>query len=262
MESLIRVTRGGDGSVARVMLNRPDLRNAFNAQLIDQLRRAFLDLSGERSVRAIVLGGEGPVFCGGADIAWMRDSLELSEDENLRDAEALADMFRAIDSCPKPVIARVQGAAVAGGTGLCATADVVVAADNAVFGFTETKVGLIPATIAPFVIEKIGVSHARALFLTGERFSAQRALAIGLVHEIAPESELDVRVERILAELMSAGPTATGAAKHMIRELCETTYDAARDVTASAIAERRTTAEAQEGLRAFLERRKANWLPK
>ncbi|MBV8151626.1 MAG: enoyl-CoA hydratase/isomerase family protein, partial [Candidatus Eremiobacteraeota bacterium] len=152
MESLVRVTRSDGGAVARVTLDRPVVRNALNAALIDELRRTFAELCEDPQVRAIILAGAGRIFCGGADIGWMRESLELSAEENMREAETLADMFRTIDGCEHPVIVRVQGAALAGGAGLCAVADVVIAAENAMFGFTETKLGLIPATIAPFVI--------------------------------------------------------------------------------------------------------------
>src|SRR5579883_3351124 len=167
-----------EGSVAHVRLNRPDVRNAFNAELIVELRTAFEQLGSDESVRAIVLSGAGKVFCGGADVAWMRSSLELSFEENVADARAMSQMFRTIDRCPKPVIARVHGAALGGGAGLAAVCDIVVAASDAVFGFTEVKLGIIPAVISPFVLAKIGVSNARALFLTCERFEAKRAQSI------------------------------------------------------------------------------------
>lgn len=260
MESLARVAR--DGATARVTLDRPQVRNAFNAELIAELQRIFSELDRDPAVHAIVLAGEGKSFSGGADINWMRDSLELSQAENQRDAEAMSDMFRTIDRCSKAVIARVHGAALGGGTGLCAVADVVVAAEDTVFGFTETKLGILPAVISPFVLAKIGASHARALFLTGERFDARRAQTIGLVHEVGAEGELDARIERILTELAGAGPTAIGAAKRIIREVSASSYDASRELTARAIAEQRTSPEGQEGLKAFLERRPASWVRK
>jgi methylglutaconyl-CoA hydratase len=256
-EPVLSVTR--DGNLARVTLNRPEVRNAFNAELIAELHGAFLALGNDPSVRVVVLQGNGKSFCGGADVNWMRGALALSEDDNVRDAEAMSDMLRAIDRCPKPVIARVHGAALAGGAGLCAVADAVVAEAETVFGFTETKVGLIPAVIAPFALAKIGASHARRLFLTGERFDALRAQAIGLVHEVVGEDALDGTVDAIAAELESAGPLAVADAKALIHEVRETTYDASREITARAIARRRTSPEGQEGLRAFLERRPATW---
>ncbi|HZT12478.1 MAG TPA: enoyl-CoA hydratase-related protein [Candidatus Baltobacteraceae bacterium] len=249
-----------EGSVAHVRLNRPDVRNAFNAELIAELRTAFEQLGSDESVRAIVLSGAGKVFCGGADVAWMRSSLELSFEENVADARAMSQMFRTIDRCPKPVIARVHGAALGGGAGLAAVCDIVVAASDAVFGFTEVKLGIIPAVISPFVLAKIGVSNARALFLTGERFEAKRAQSIGLVHEVVIADTLDVCMERILNEIASAGPLAISAAKALIPHVSQATYAESLDITSEAIAGRRISAEGQEGLRAFLERRRPSWI--
>jgi methylglutaconyl-CoA hydratase len=257
-DAVLRVER--EGARARVVLARPAVRNAFNARLIAELRAAFETLGADEAVRVVVLQGDGTVFSGGADIAWMRAALELSEADNVRDAEAMSDMYRAIDRCPKPVVARVHGAAIAGGSGLCAVADAVVAADDALFGFTETKLGIIPAVIAPFVVAKIGVSHARRLFLTGERFGAERAQRIGLVHEVVAAEQLDAAVDAIVRELDTAGPRAVGAAKALLRDVVAATYDDSRAITARAIARQRVTAEAQEGLRAFLERRTAAWV--
>ena len=247
------------GGVARVRLSRPAVRNAFNAELIAGLHRAFDALAANVAVRAVVLWGEGKSFCGGADINWMRDSLELSHEQNVADAQRMSDMFRAIDRCPKPVIARIHGAALGGGAGLAAVCDVAIAADDTVFGFTETKLGILPAVISPFVLAKIGQTHARALFLTGERFDAQRALHIGLIHEAVPDIALDAAVDRVVHELRSAGPTAVASAKQTIARVSSATYDESRDLTAAAIAAQRTSPEGQEGLRAFLERRKAGW---
>ena len=252
--------RSQTGSVAHVRLNRPDVRNAFNAELIAALTRAFEELAQDESVRAVVLSGEGKVFCGGADISWMRDSLDLTYDQNVADAQAMSDMFRAIDRCPKPVIGKIHGAALGGGAGLAAVCDVVVSSIDAVFGFTEVKLGIIPAVISPFVLAKIGVSHARALFLTGERFDAKRAQHIGLVHEAVVADTLDVCIERITGEIASAGPNAVAAAKALIPRVTAATYEESRDVTASAIAFQRTSPEGQDGLRAFLERRAAGWI--
>lgn len=258
-EAVLRVAhRAG---VARVTLDRPDVRNAFNAELIGELHRTFDALAHDDNVRTVVLDGSGKTFCGGADVNWMRASLDLGEAENERDALAMADMFRAIDRCPKPVIGRIHGAALGGGAGLAAVCDIVVASADTVFGFTETKLGIIPAVISPFVLAKIGVSHARALFLTGERFDAERARQIGLVHHVAQDTtQLDVHVEALIVELHGAGPGAVTAAKRligMVRDAADD--DAARLATAQAIARQRTTPEGQEGLRAFLERRPASW---
>lgn len=250
------------GAVAVVRLNRPDVRNAFNAELIAALTAEIKALADEESVRAVVLSGEGKVFCGGADISWMRASLNLKYDQNVADAQAMSDMFRAIERCPKPVIGKVHGAALGGGAGLAAVCDIVIASADAVFGFTEVKLGIIPAVISPFVLAKIGVSNARALFLTGERFDAKRALHIGLVHEVVVADTLDVCIERITTEIASAGPNAVAAAKALIPRVTAATYDESRDITAEAIAQQRTSEEGQEGLRAFLERRKADWIAK
>ena len=248
-----------DGPLAHVTLDRPDVRNAFNAELITSLHAAFTDLGNAAGVRAIVLGGSGKLFCGGADINWMRAALELDEAANVSDALRMSDMFRAIDRCPKPVIGKIQGGALGGGVGLVAVCDIAIAANDALFGFTETKLGILPAVISPFAIAKIGVSHARALFLTGERFGCERALSIGLIHQTASVGELDVAVERVVRELLGTGPNAVSAAKALVADVASASYEESRDLTAHAIARQRITPEAQEGLRAFLERRKAGW---
>ncbi len=248
-----------EGGIARVTLARPEVRNAFDERLIRELRAVFEELGSRDDVRAIVLAGEGKAFCGGADVRWMRASLDLTEDENVADARAMSEMFRAIDRCPKPTIARVHGVALGGGAGLAAVCDVVIAASDALFGFTEVKLGIIPAVISPFVIAKIGVSHARALFLTGERFGATRAQAIGLVHDVVEAGTLDAAVDRVLDELRTAAPSAVAAAKRLVAQVREASYDATRDLTAAAIAAQRISPEGQEGLRAFLERRPASF---
>jgi methylglutaconyl-CoA hydratase len=253
------VTTSLAAGVARVTLARPEVRNAFNAEVIEQLREAFLEITAADHIRAVVLAGEGNVFCGGADVNWMRASLDLEFEANVADAERMSDMFRAIDNCAKPVIGRIQGAALGGGAGLAAVCDVAIAADDAVFGFTEVKLGIIPAVISPFVLAKIGASQARALFLTGERFDARRAEAIGLVHAVVLPTDLDAAVERCLAELRSAAPTAVSAAKLLIRRVLDNSYDDSRAITTRAIARQRISPEGQEGLRAFLERRKASF---
>jgi methylglutaconyl-CoA hydratase len=239
-------------------MNRPDVRNAFNAELIGALRDAFVTLGADDGVHSIVLCGEGKTFSGGADITWMRAALDLNEADNLRDAEAMAAMFSAIDRCPKPVIARVQGGALGGGCGLVAAADIVVAASDAVFGFTEVKLGILPAVIAPFVIAKIGASQARALFVTGERFDAAHAQRVGLVHHVVPAGDLDGRLALIIDELRTSGPHAIAAAKAVVRDVAASPGDATA-ITTRAIAKQRTSSEGQEGLRAFLERRPATW---
>jgi methylglutaconyl-CoA hydratase len=256
----LRVRR--DGPFARVTLNRPEVRNAFDAALIADLRSTFEAFASEPAdaLRGVVLDGEGPTFCAGADVKWMRASVGLSLDANERDAAAMQAMFAAIDACPAPVVARVHGAALGGGMGLCAVSDVVLATTSTRFGFTETKLGIIPAVISTFVVPKIGEGAARALFATGERFDALRAQAIGLVHEVLPDiAALDARTDAVLAELRSAGPTAARAAKALVRELRSLDADEARRHTVRHIAQQRTSPEGQEGFAAFLEKRPPSW---
>jgi methylglutaconyl-CoA hydratase len=259
-QAVVRVQR--DGAVARVTLNRPEVRNAFNAALISELGATFEALAGEppEAVRAVVLAGEGAAFCAGADITWMRASLDLSVAENEADAARMADMLEAIDACPAPVIARVHGAALGGGMGLCAVADVVLATADAVFGFTETRLGILPAVISPFVLRRIGEGQARAVFPTGERFDAGRAQRMGLVHEVLhDEAALDQRLSEVVDALLAAGPGAARAAKAVIRDQRGLDAAAARQLTVEAIARQRVSPEGQEGLAAFLEKREPRW---
>ena len=237
-----------DGSVLRVTLARPDRRNAFDAELIRELAEAFVDVG---RVRAVVLAGEGASFSAGADVDWMRSSVDLSTEENVADANALRRMLEAIDSCPAPVVARVQGHALGGGAGLVAASDIAIAAHDAVFAFSEVKLGIIPAVISPFALAKIGPGAARRYFLTGERFDAETALRIGLIHEVG--DDLDAAVERVVGELLTAGPQAVRWAKRLVRERPN------GPETARWIAERRASDEGQEGLRAFIDKRKPRW---
>lgn len=261
----LRLERAGPGgTVARVTLARPEVHNAFDASVIAELRAAFAALAREdaTSVRAVVLAGDGPSFCAGADIAWMRAATTLDVEGNEQDAMAMADMFEAIDTCPVPVIARVHGAALGGGMGLCAVADIVIAESGARFGFTETRLGILPAVIAPFVVAKIGESHARALFPGGRRFDAVRAQRIGLVHEVVEgEAALDAAVEGAIADVLAAGPTAARAAKAVIREVRGLGHGSAKWHTARVIARQRVSAEAREGFVAFDEKRRPAWAP-
>jgi methylglutaconyl-CoA hydratase len=246
MSGALRIEQ--DGPVRRIVLARPERRNAFDAALIAELAAAFADIG---EARAIVLAGEGPSFCAGADVEWQRSSIDLTYDENVEDAMRLHRMLETVDECPAPVVARVQGHALGGGSGLVACADVVVAAEDAVFGFSEVQLGIIPAVISPFVLRRIGPGAVRRFFLTGERFDAATALRIGLVHEVA--RDLDAAVESVLTGLLAGGPEAVRAAKRLARE---------RPVgieTARIAAGLRTGAEGQEGLRAFLERRPPAW---
>ncbi len=243
----LRIDR--DGKLLRVTLARPERRNAFDAQLIRELTEAFSDVG---DARAVLLAGEGPSFCAGADVEWQRSSIDLTYEENVEDALRLHRMMSAVDACPAPLVARVQGYALGGGSGLVACADVVVAARDATFGFTEVRLGIIPAVISPFVFAKIGPAAARHLFLTGERFDAEAALRIGLVHEVT--DELDSAIDRKLGEILKSGPEATRAAKRLARERPDDGEELAR-----LAAGLRAGAEGQEGLRAFLEKRHPSW---
>jgi methylglutaconyl-CoA hydratase len=246
--------------VERLSLNRPGVRNAFNEELIEELHSWAHALAADRSVRVAVIAGAGPVFCAGADLAWMAKMAGYTHDENVRDAMAAARMFAALNALPVPLIARVHGAALGGGAGLAAVCDVVIAEDAAVFGFTEVKLGIIPAVIAPYVLAKIGQSAARELFLTGARFGAARARAIGLVHSVVPHEQLDAAVDAFVNEFLGAGREAISAAKALIARIASTPGDDLLRVTAEAIADRRASPEGQEGLRAFLDKRKPRWL--
>ncbi len=265
MSDALRIERTGPGdTVARVTLSRPERHNAFDASLIAELRAAFAGFARETpaTLRAVVLAGDGPSFCAGADIDWMRAAMALDVEGNEQDAMAMADMFETIDGCPVPVVARVHGAALGGGMGLCAVSDTVVAESGTRFGFTETRLGILPAVIAPFVVAKIGESHARALFPGGRRFDAVRAQRIGLVHEVVEgEVGLDAAVETVVADVLAAGPTAARAAKAIVREVRGLSHGSAKWHTARVIARQRTSDEAQEGFRAFSERRRPAWAP-
>jgi methylglutaconyl-CoA hydratase len=265
MSPALTVERTGPGdAVARVTLSRPEIHNAFDGAMIAELRAAFTALAREEPtrLRAVVLGGTGPSFCAGADVNWMRAALSLDVEGNEQDAMAMAEMFETIDTCPVPVIARVHGAALGGGIGLCAVADIVIAESGARFGFTEVRLGILPAVISPFVVAKIGESEARALFPTGRRFDAFRAMRSGLVHEVVEgEAALDAAVDAAVADVLAAGPTAARAAKSIIREIRGLGHGSSKWHTARVIARQRTSAEAQEGFHAFDEKRRPAWAP-
>ena len=248
------------GAVVRVTLNRPDVRNAFNETLIQELTAWAESIRPGGSARVAVLSGAGKVFCAGADLAWMAKTVAYSHEENVRDARALSRMFEALNRLPVPLIGRVHGAALGGGIGLAAVCDIVVAAEDAIFGFTEVKLGIIPAVISPFAIAKIGQSAARELFLTGARFSAARAREIGLVHSVADAADLDRVVEKHVNDLLSSGPRAVTAAKALIAAVAASDMDSATEHTAESIARQRVSVEGQEGMRAFLEKRTPAWI--
>jgi methylglutaconyl-CoA hydratase len=247
------------GAVARVTLNRPGVRNAFNAELIAELHRCFTALGAEEQTRVIVLAGAGLVFSAGADLNWMRASLGFSREENIAVALRMSDMFTAIDTCPKPVIGRIHSAALGGGMGLACVCDVVVAAEGTRFGLTEVRLGIAPAVISPFVLRRIGSGYARALGLTGELFDAARAREIGLVHRVVPAEQLDAAINETVQALLNSGPLGVKASKQLFQTVPGLSYEVARQLTAETIAGLRVSAEGQEGLRAFLEKRRASW---
>jgi methylglutaconyl-CoA hydratase len=248
-----------EGPVEYLTLNRPEVRNALSEAMVQELT-AWAERAHERSdVRAVVLAGAGPIFCAGADTSWFLKTAQFTTEQNRQDAMALSRMFAALDKLPIPLIGRVQGAALGGGAGLAAVCDIVVADDQAVFAFTEVKLGLLPGVISPFVLAKIGRSAARDLFLTGARFSAGRAREIGLVHAVVAGDELDAAVGAYLKEILGAGPEAIAEAKALIQSLWNMPVDEAAPIASAAIARRRVSAEGQEGLRAFSEKRKPAW---
>lgn len=247
------------GAVVTVSLNRPEVRNAFNARMIDELSAVFGAQADRRDVRAIVLRGNGASFSAGADASWMRASLTFSREENIDDARRMSTMFQLIDEIPHPVVAQVHGACLGGGMGLIATCDIVVAAQDTVFGFTETRLGLIPAVISRFVLPKIGPGWARALFTTGERFDADVARLIGLVHWVCPSDQLTAAVAEKVDHLRRAAPGAVRAAKSLIHQVRALEASEVPDFTAERIADLRAGTEGQEGLQALLEKRSPDW---
>jgi methylglutaconyl-CoA hydratase len=249
-----------DGAIEHLTLNRPEVRNAFNEEMIAELAAWAAVMAADSSLRAAVVSGAGAAFCAGADAAWMASTIAYTEAQNVQDAIAVSHMYQALNTLPVPLIGRIHGAALGGGAGLAAVCDVVVAEEQTVFGFTEVRLGLVPAVISPFVLAKIGRSAARQLFLTGARFSAHRAREIGLVHDVIPASELDAAVSRHLADIRLAGREAVAAAKELIADVSQRPAEDITRITAHAIASRRTSPEGQEGLRAFLEKRKPGWV--
>jgi methylglutaconyl-CoA hydratase len=248
-----------DGAVTRMVLNRPEVRNAFDDELIAAITAAARRLTADPSVRVVILEGAGPVFCAGADLNWMSRMVTYSRDANVLDASRLATMFQALNRLSKPLVGRVQGAALGGGAGLVAVCDIVVADDRAVFGFTEAKLGILPAVISPYVLAKVGESAARELFLTAARFPADHARDIGLVHRVVPLPEIDAMIDRVIEELLSSGPGAIAMTKALISTIRAEHPADVIGITSEAIARQRVSREGQEGMRAFLEKRKASW---
>jgi methylglutaconyl-CoA hydratase len=243
--------------VAWITLARPERKNAFDAQVIAELIASVGQV--DPASRAVVLASEGDTFCAGADLGWMKSMVDYGLEQNIADSRALARMFEALDDLPMPLLARVQGAAVGGGAGLVAVADIAVASTEATFGFTELRLGIIPAVVSPYVVRKIGPGHATALFVGSTRFDARRAMEIGLVEAVETPEDLDPKIALYLDAIVAGGPLAVNAAKRLVREVAGRPAAEVRELTVKRIAELRVSAEGQEGMRAFLERRKARW---
>jgi methylglutaconyl-CoA hydratase len=247
------------GGVEYLTLNRPDVRNAFNEDVIAELTAWAQAMASDPGVRIVVLGGAGKVFSAGADANWMAKMVGYSHSDNVKDATRMAEMFLALTRIPAAVVGRIHGAALGGGAGLTAICDIAVAEERALFGFTETKLGILPAVISPYVLPKIGPSAARELFLTGMRFSAARAKEIGLVHAVVPATDLDHAVQMYVDELLSASPSGVAAAKALIADVWGKSPEDAMAITSNAIASQRVSPEGQDGLKAFLDKRKPRW---
>jgi methylglutaconyl-CoA hydratase len=256
----LELVDAGQG-VREVWLNRPELHNAFNAELIQEMISLFEDLNRDPSCRLIIMSGRGSSFCAGADLNWMKAMKDYSQAENFQDSKQLARMFSTINNCDVPVIGSINGHALGGGVGLVSVCDYVVAVDSALMGFTEVRLGLIPAVISPYCIAKIGESNARAWMLSGERFGAEEARRMGLVHEVVIESNLHARVEELKKRFLAAGPEASREAKRLVREVVKN-LKASEDLTCEMISHRRISSEGQEGMRALLEKDKPNWMKK
>ncbi len=251
---------GFNGPVATVTLNRPDSHNAFNPEMIGAITAAFRSLGDNPVVRVIVLTGRGRSFCAGADVGYMRETADYTFEENVADGQAIFDLMQAVDSCPKAVVGRINGAAIGGGAGLTACCDIAIAVERAKFAFSEVRLGIVPAIISPFVVAKIGAANSREMFLTGERFLAPKALEIGLVQQVAAdEAALDSAVQERVEQLLMAAPGAQADAKKLIRTVSGQPKEAMRDFTTDLIARRRASGEGREGMSAFLEKRRPEW---
>ncbi|MGE4233733.1 MAG: enoyl-CoA hydratase-related protein [Bacteriovoracia bacterium] len=255
----LKVTQ--EGSVVTVLLNRPEVRNAFNDVLISDLQKTFDAISKSKSIRMVIFKGAGLNFCAGGDLNWMQKSIKLTKAQNLVDTKRLTKMFHTLNACPKPVIGFVQGAAIGGGVGLVSICDYVVATQETVFSLSEVRLGIIPACIGPFVVAKIGESYARAYFISAERFRGKRAYEIGLVHEVVENNDsLLASEKRITQNLLQCGPNAMVAAKRLIREIKTRSYSSSLQFVSKNLAELRVSPEGQDGLKAFLEKRKPKWM--
>ncbi len=258
MSELLKISN--KNAIVEVRLNRPEIHNAFNDELIKQITETFQKLSADESVRLIVLTGEGRSFCAGADLNWMKSMKDYSQTENFEDSQKLAKMFQVINECPIPVIGKVNGHALGGGVGLVSVCDYVITHDKAKFGFTEVRLGLIPAVISPFCINKIGESNARAWFLSGELFQGNKALEMGLVHQVSTLENFEEDFENVIRSFLYAGPQAARDAKRLVENVLQSNKGDIAEYTCNAIAQKRVSDEGQEGMSALLEKRKAQWV--
>ena len=247
------------GALVTLSFNRPEIHNAFNDVMIDELLEAFTMISKRREIRVVILTGSGKSFCAGADLNWMKRVKDYSYEENLKESLRLADLFYQIYSLPTPTIAKVNGAAIGGGTGFVAVCDLAIASESAKFSFSEVKLGLVPACISPYVIRKVGEGRCREFFLTGERLTAQKALKCGLVNQVVPPEKLDEAVYELSKQLLSSGPNALATCKELLEKVPKMSFEEAKTYTARVIASLRVSEEGQEGMTSFLEKRKPKW---
>lgn len=246
--------------ILKVILNRPQVHNAFNIEMIQELLEVFHQAQLDTEVRLVIFTGEGQSFCAGADLNWMREIIHYSFEQNLEESRRVAELLRQIYTLPKPVVALVNGAAIGGGVGFVSACDIILASEKAKFGLSEVKIGLVPAAISPYVIRRLGEAQARRYFLTGERISAQRALEIGLVNEVVPPENLNKRGEEVASLLLSSGPEALARCKELLSQVPGMSLEEAKEFTARMIAELRISQEGQEGMAAFLEKRRPRWV--
>lgn len=261
MSKLLKIEKSELG-VLSIIINRPDIHNAFNDDVIVDLTSEFKKVENDESVKLILLSGEGRSFCAGADLNWMKSMIDYSENENIEDSKKLYNMFETINNCSKPVIGKINGHALGGGVGLVAVCDYAITHEKSKFGFTETRLGLIPAVISPFCIDKIGAGHARAWFLSGEKFSAHKAYELGLIHEVTSIADFEARVAEVISSHLLAGPLAQCEAKKLIKKITNLQKEDIKNYTCKAIASRRVSSEGQEGMNALLEKRSASWMGK
>jgi len=254
------ITYSKEDSVARVTLNRPEIHNAFNEVMIQELIDVFKSIANDNEVRVVVLTGNGKSFCAGADLNWMKKVVDFSYEENLKESLGLAELFYLIYSLPKPTIARVNGAAIGGGAGLVAVCDLVISSEKAKFSLSEVKLGLVPACISPYEVRRVGEKNCRELFLTGERIDAKKALEFGLANQVVPHDELDKAVDELVKQLSNSGPNALAMCKKLLQNVPLMSFEEVKKYTAEMIASLRMSDEGQEGMNAFLQKRKPNWV--